>query len=229
MDKDLHRVVWLFLPVVVFILPYLLQAGIEDAGWFLYGERGWIEMSTLLFLFVAIIFGVILLGAKGFPHSSRFRWWIVLLVLGCVYFIGEEASWGQHIFNWQTPQDWLSINDQGETNLHNTSYLLDQLPRTLLSSAALIGGVFVPLYCVITGKYFARQSVYYWLWPTHVCLPAATFSLLVSWHEKAYGIFDAKIPAVLDIRAGEAKESLLALFIMIYILSIWCRNRGRPG
>ncbi len=228
MEKDLHRVIWLFLPVAVFILPYLLQSSSENADLYLYGEGGWVEVSTLLFLFVAMIFGVILLRAKDFPHHSRLRWWLILFVLGCVYFAGEEASWGQHFFDWETPQGWLGTNDQGETNLHNTGFLFDQLPRALLSVAVLVGGVFMPLYRVITGKRFTRRSVHYWLWPTHVCLPAALFSILVSWHERMYGIFNTKPPAVLDIRAGEVKESLLALFLMIYILSIWRRNRALP-
>jgi len=56
-------------------------------------------------------------------------------------------------------------------------------------------------------------------------LPAALLSLLVSWHEKIYEALSISIPAVLDIRAGETKECLLALFMMMYALSIWYRNR----
>lgn len=224
-DKDLPKVIWLFLPVAVFILPYASQAFGENTGLYLYKEGGWIEVSTVIFLVVAIIFGAALLKAKNFPDHGWFWWWIVLLVLGSVYFAGEEISWGQHIFGWQTPQVWLGVNDQYETNLHNTSPLFDQVPRTLLSTAVLIGGVLVPLYRIITGNSPERQSVHYWLWPTRACLPVALFSLLVSWHEKMYGVLNVEIPAVLDIKAGEAKEGLLALFIMIYVLSIWYRNR----
>ena len=71
-----------------------------------------------------------------------------------------------------------------------------------------------------------ENSFFDWLFPTYACLPAALLSLLVSWHEKLYSLFDTTIPAVLDIRAGETKECLLALFMMIYVLSIWYRNRN---
>ncbi len=226
-DTDLPKIIWLFLPIVVFVLPYASR--VVGKSWYLYGERGWIEVSTVIFLVVAIIFGATLLKAKNFPDHGRFRWWIILLILGSIYFAGEEVSWGQHVFGWQTPQSWLDINDQYETNLHNTSPLFDQVPRALLSVAVLIGGVLVPLYHVITVSPSDRQSIRYWLWPTYVCLPAASFALLVGWHEKMYGFLNVEIPAVLDIKAGETKESLLALFIMIYVLSIWYRNRVLPG
>ena len=59
-----------------------------------------------------------------------------------------------------------------------------------------------------------------------MCVPAAFLSLLVSWHEKVYKIMDVEIPIILDVRAGEVKESLLALFIMLYIVSIWYRSKN---
>jgi hypothetical protein len=48
----------------------------------------------------------------------------------------------------------------------------------------------------------------------------------VSWHEKFYELLEIDIPLVLDIRAGETKECLLALFMMMNALSIWYRNRN---
>jgi hypothetical protein len=41
-------------------------------------------------------------------------------------------SWGQHFFKWDTPSLFSEINDQNETNIHNTSNLFNQLPRNLL-------------------------------------------------------------------------------------------------
>ena len=41
--------------------------------------------------------------------------------LGLASFVicGEELSWGQWIFGWETPEDLAEINLQDETNLHN--------------------------------------------------------------------------------------------------------------
>ena len=226
MEKDLSKLVWLMLPVIVLLVPYLSRIGAAGADLYLYGENGWVEILTVVFLLVAIFFGVLFLLLSKVPGHGWTRWWMVLLILGSIYFAGEEASWGQHVFGWQTSDFWQNFNDQGETNLHNTSPLFDQVPRTLLSVAALIGGVLAPLYFALTRRYPDRKSLHYWLWPTYVCMPAAFFSLLVSWHEKIYRILGVEIPAVLDVRAGEVKEGFLALFIMLYVVSIWYRSRN---
>ena len=45
---------------------------------------------------------------------------IVLLLAMLLFFgFGEEISWGQRIFGWQTPTWWNHMNVQGETNIHN--------------------------------------------------------------------------------------------------------------
>jgi len=155
--------------------------------------------------------------------------WMVLFLLGAIYYAGEEMSWGQHYFGWGTPEQWTEFNDQQETNLHNTAAIFDQIPRTLLSIAALIGGVLIPIFRKYKNHIPSKESFFDWLLPTYVCLPAALLSLLVSWHEKLYKLLGVNIPAVLDIRAGETKECLLALFMMMYALSIWYRNRNVNG
>ncbi len=225
MDKDLHKLIWLFFPIAMLLTPYISRAVSDKAYTFMYLETGWVEVTTVIYLIIAIIFSVIFIKTHDFSKHAWFKWWMVLLILGCIYFAGEEISWGQHFFGWSTPETWSNINDQNETNLHNTSPIFDQIPRTLLSLAALIGGVLVPLFRMLTKKYPSKNSNAYWLWPTYVCLPAALFSLLVSWNEKIYEGLNIEIPNVLDIRAGEVKESLLALFIMLYVLSLWYRNR----
>ncbi len=223
--KDIHKLAWLVLPAVVFCVPYVARLMSENAHLYMYMERGWVEVSTVIFLIVAIIFSIALLSTHHFSNHAWFRWWVVALIFGCLYFAGEEISWGQHIFAWETPQVWQAINDQNETNLHNISPVFDQIPRALLSILAFAGGVLVPLYCIITKRFPDAQSAAFWLWPTYVCVPAALLSQLVSWHEKIYTGLNMEIPVVLNVRAGEVKESLLALFIMIYVLSIWYRNR----
>ena len=148
---------------------------------------------------------------------------MALLVLGCIYYAGEEISWGQHWFGWGTPENWQDVNDQGETNLHNTSALLDQVPRNLLTLAAVVGGILVPLFLLLRKRVLQKNSFYYWLWPTYVNIPTCFLAIAVSLHEKAYKLFDTSVPFLLDIRAGETKECLLAMFLFIYIASFYKR------
>lgn len=69
------------------------------------------------------------------------------LLLGIYFFIcfGEEISWGQRIFNWETQKFLKEINAQGETNLHNIS--LFQINK-ILNMTRLFSGFWL-LFCVI--------------------------------------------------------------------------------
>jgi len=143
--RELPAVVYWGAPLLVVGAPYTAQWAGGRQAW-LYGEAGAIEWLTVVFLLAAIVYGarVLRLAAGRGP-----RWlvvWALLLLLGAVYFAGEELSWGQHVFQWTTPETWRQLNPQQETNLHNVHALFDQLPRALLTLAAFVGGIVVPLY-----------------------------------------------------------------------------------
>ncbi len=224
MERDLPKFVWLFVPVFVAVMPYIARFISLDTDRYMYTELGIIENITVVALLVAII--ACFLFLKASTDFKFLKIWMIIFLLGSIYYAGEEISWGQHYFGWGTPESWQSVNDQQETNLHNTAAIFDQIPRTLLSIAALIGGVLIPIYRRFKKHIPDKNSFFDWLFPTYVCIPAALLSLLVSWHEKLYKLLDINIPVVLDIRAGETKECLLALFMMVYALSVWYRNQN---
>lgn len=60
-----------------------------------------------------------LLAARQAYAATRFRLFFSLLALACFYVAGEEISWGQRLFDIQTPDFFDQHNLQGETNLHN--------------------------------------------------------------------------------------------------------------
>jgi len=225
-NKDINKLVWLILPISVAIMPYVARFMGAHTDTYMYGEKGIIENLTVIFLLIAIIACLLFMFAKEKVNFPALKIWMILFLLGAIYYAGEEMSWGQHFFGWGTPEQWTEFNDQQETNLHNTAAIFDQIPRTLLSIAALIGGVLIPLYRRRKQHVLDQNALFDWILPTFVCLPAAFLSLLVSWHEKIYELMGTNIPSVLDIRAGETKECMLALFMMMYALSIWYRNRN---
>lgn len=57
------------------------------------------------------------------PRPSRTRGLIIGLAICMFVLFGEEVSWGQRHFGFETPATWAELNYQGETNLHNTSFL----------------------------------------------------------------------------------------------------------
>ena len=143
--RELPAVVYLGAPLLVVVAPYAAQWVGGRQAW-LYGEAGAIEWLTVVFLLAAIVYGVRVLRLAAGRGPRWLVVWALLLLLGAVYFAGEELSWGQHVFQWATPETWRQLNPQQETNLHNVHALFDQLPRALLTLAAFVGGVAVPLY-----------------------------------------------------------------------------------
>src|SRR3546814_4343016 len=107
--------------------------------------RSILEGAQVLIPLVAVAWCLRILALAEVRDDRLVFTWIVLALLGSVYMAGEEASWGQHYAGWLTPEGWQAINDQGETNLHNTSSWLDQKPRTLLEIGVIVGGIIVPL------------------------------------------------------------------------------------
>ena len=223
---DLPKWLWLWLPLAVALFPYVARIINPETDQIVFGEQGIIENFTFIILFIAIVLGVAAIAKMRSFKFPVFRLWLGLLVLGCIYYAGEEISWGQHWFGWGTPETWLDVNDQGETNLHNTSALLDQVPRNLLTIAAVVGGIVVPLIAIVRKKPFQQKRFYYWLWPTYVNIPTCILAISVSLHEKAYKLFDTSVPYLLDIRAGETKECLLAMFLFMYLASFYKRLKG---
>jgi len=206
-------------PIGVAILPFVLYAA-TGKGESLAGEMGIIENMTVLFLLVAISIAVSSLVHMGHRRGVPrvLRPWVVLMILGSIYFAGEELSWGQHIFGWNTPEHWGRVNDQGETNFHNTSFLLDQFPRALLTIAILLGGAVAPLYRKFRKIELNRMRTWYWVLPTIECLPAACLVLL--FRPMVFLVGADFVPA------GEMKEMAIALFILIYINSVRSRLRN---
>jgi len=120
---------WRFSPVtvaIICILPLIvafLGASTALMGKPAYklftGEDGIAETLQVIFYLSSLIMSLI----------ASFRFWrsgeklIGLLYLGLagalLFLIGEEISWGQRIFGWETSESLAAVNKQEETNLHN--------------------------------------------------------------------------------------------------------------
>ena len=79
-------------------------------------ENSVVEWLTSLFLLLSAYFVFL----TGLSKGSPFPKWL-FLALALIFFIAgmEELSWGQMIFNWDTPKEFASLNSQSETTLHN--------------------------------------------------------------------------------------------------------------
>jgi hypothetical protein len=229
-DNDLPAWAWLWLPIAAIVI----ELGFRIANEPLYrrlwqSELGPVESGTVLILLPGIAAGLFALR-----HSSRLptvwlRGWLMLVVLGSVYFGGEEASWGQHWLGWETPGDFNKLNDQGETNLHNTTSWLDQKPRFLLEMGVLTGGLLYPVFLWLRRRPRPGnpQDVNFWLWPSRQLLPTAFLAIAIGLPQRLEKWFGWPIPWPLDIRASETQEFYFALFLALYLWSFQRRLTGR--
>lgn len=188
-------------------------------------ELGPVETGTVVILVPGIVAGVWIWRQRAaLPHAILLAW-IAVVLAGSIYFGGEEASWGQHWFGWQTPEALRALNDQQETNMHNMSSWLDQKPRLLLELGVLVGGLLYPAWLRLRKQ--ARpsdpHSLWYWIWPTRVVLPTALLATLIVIPQRLDGAFGWPVPYPLDIRASETQEFYFALFIALYLCSFAVR------
>jgi len=225
--RDLPKWLWLYVPLAVLPMQVAARLGGEETykTW-MRGEISVPELGTVLWLAIAVIAGVaLLLKRRRLPQ----RWlaaWIALFTLGCFFFGGEEASWGQSYVHWRTPEAMAAANAQQETNLHNMNgpmrNLFDKAPRTALTIAA-IGAVAIAFWASRQPEKFGPRTKLHWIWPTYVCVPAALLALLIGFPGKAFEAFGAAVPNVLQMQVGEFKEYFLGLFLMVYVLSLRMR------
>ena len=101
-------------------------------------ENSLIEWLTFLLLIISAYIHACIGLTKEFRGGRRyfFSASIALFVLGM-----EELSWGQMVFNWETPDQLALINSQGETTLHNIygiNTLIDPLLLIALTVAIIL-------------------------------------------------------------------------------------------
>ena len=161
---------FLKLPALGIALTYLFMVALYGIGLLpadrvdaLRGEGGMVETpGEFAFLIASVAFLVAYgksLGRGSDLGFVRFRRNVFYLMLGLLFFVclGEEISWGQHPFSWQTPDVIRDLNYQEETNLHNMGVFHPRNPdgtdRSFLSSLLTLNrmfAIFTLLSCVLT-------------------------------------------------------------------------------
>ncbi len=205
---------WLWIPVFflaaqVFLEIFLPQRSLAA----LLSENG--PHETLEFLCMGAAFCVGIFTLKNINWATQ-KWlglWLALASLCSFYVAAEEISWGQHILRWTTPDFWAQVNDQAETNLHNTSAWFDQKPRLLLQVGILFGGLVFPLLRRLRpGLLPQKFSIIY---PPDILSVTALMALIVNMADR---VDAALADIVLFERASEVEELYLFYFVLLYLI-----------
>ena len=206
---------WLWLPIAAI----LAQLAVDNL--FPPGARNLVnsEQGLVEFLHVVLPFAGMLVALRMLfmPEQRQHSWlwlWLALAAAGSFYIAGEEASWGQHYLQWATPESWQAVNDQGETNLHNTSSWFDQKPRTLLEIGIVIGGILIPLAAL--KRPAIRRLRLAIIFPPFICLPSAVLAEAARATERLLPLLS---PGTLVFsRASEVQETYFYFFILLYLI-----------
>ena len=218
-DKNFNRgiavfgcLLFLTIPPLSFLLPEQFAEWLRADS---LGNTGLFEQLTVIVLIPAIVAGFVsLLFSRGGGSDGFWRAYLLLWTLALVYFAGEEASWGQWYFGWETPESWAAINDQGETNLHNTSHWLDKYPKALVEAFILIVGLILPCVRALRGLRVR------WEW----MVPPLSFATIVAFWLMLRMIKElGRLDIDLFLGVGELREFIVACFLACYV--IWLSRK----
>jgi hypothetical protein len=207
-DSKLYSFFWLWLPLLVIPAQFLFEFLVpSDQLPILMSEAGPHEIAQVAILFLALLIAFATLFKLNWKTQKWLGAWIALAGLCCFYVVGEEISWGQHILKWNTPEYWAAINDQNETNFHNTSSWLDQKPRLILLIGIITGGLLIPLAQRFKpGLLPARFTAIY---------PPAQ-SMLIALLVIATQLVDL-LPVKIFERPSEVQELYMFYFVLLYL------------
>lgn len=218
---NLHKIWWLWLPVIFLAFQFVLELTLPPAILApLHSENGPHELLQFAVISAAFAAALVALAQIRLRAGKWLAGWVALAAVCCLYVAGEEISWGQHFLDWTTPEFWAAVNDQHETNLHNTSSWLDQKPRLLLEIGVITGGILLPL----LQKYRpalvpARFAVIY---PPPYLMPVALIGIGVKLASDIAELCDV----TLFERDSEVEELYLFYFVLLYLLAL--RRRLLP-
>ena len=205
---------WLGVPVAIaaFILASAWLAPEFYMQWVLPEGYGVLEVGHFFIPLATAIIALRLL-LKPFVHARPFTFAFVLLAaFACLYIAGEEHSWGQHFFYWNTPEYWAAVNRQAETNLHNVHEWLNHQPRAVMQAGVFVGGLLIPL----AAWFFpiVRRNRWSLFLPAAALVPAALGWALFRGVNQVTKIFgESLVP-----RPSESVETFIYLFLLFYMI-----------
>lgn len=217
---------WLGLPIataVAIMMTYLIAPDF-------YRERvlpeayGYLEITHIILPFIGFLVCLSVISKPYVKARPFLMFCVAVFALACLYIAGEECSWGQWIFYWSTPDFWAQLNAQQETNLHNTSYYLNQFPQTLLQFAIVIGGLLLPLSATLRNAVTNTMPSWAILIPPLAIVPVSIMAVLFKILDRVQ-----KRDIVEDwlARPAEATETFFYMFMMFYTIMLARRIRAQ--
>ena len=194
--------------IFIFLAPGSLSPIIVES---IIEEDGVVEnVSAILFL-VSSISALILLVRFKMPFRHR----IVLALLAfCLFvFFGEEISWGQRIFGFDTLEIMREANVQNENNLHN---LFGYIFPSLFLLAVIIYGFIIPF----AAKYFRFVHQLLDLMGVPIASRGLAIGFLAAVLFRDW-TFEKLVGTSASVPAAEIGEMLISVGFLLLMVEIW--------
>ena len=180
----------------LFLHAYLLFIGEPT-------QEGILEKyMSILFLIAAIVLVISITQINRNQFSAKIKKQIILIIvtISVLLFLvfGEEISWGQRIFNWESTGVFNDYNYQKETNVHNFFNPLMTLIYPIVGLSS-----FITLLCI-------------WFFPNK---KSYLFKLFIPPPSLFFIVFFMACSSY--IGHSEIYEELLAVFILLYSIRIY--------
>ncbi len=187
----------------------------EEKRMFLFREDGVCEYSTAVLFLVASFFSL-KAGRMLWPGSRNIL--SFLLCFGFLFCFAEEISWGQRIFQFQTPEIIENANIQKEMNFHN---LLGYFSDHIFIAGTLFVGFVLPL--AATFFSFLRKLCFLFGIPLASGGLAVGFLLASLYHQWTIG----RISENSIIRPAEMRELFSATGFALLMFEHYLSNKKR--
>lgn len=182
------------------------------------------EHALGVVLVVAIISAAIALFHPETKKHRNLRAWLIVWIVGLVYFVGEDLNWGQYIFGWEPNAFFLEHNKEAETNLHNMSTWFNQKPRMAVQLWLVVAAILVPL-----GWAWPRRATAKFvpqiLWPGRRTVALAFVASIIPVLEWVALAFTGPDLGGVPIRFSEIQEFFFAWFFLIFAIDLTGRLR----
>lgn len=207
--------------VLICVAPFLVAAagvvsallGKDAYKWFTQ-EDGFAETMQVIFYGLTWVLGLIATGRLWRSNRKGIAFLYGGFCLALFFLIGEELSWGQRLFGWETAESFAEINKQGETNLHNVYGVGDTFKWIQLLVGAY--GTLLPLALLRWNAPARLQPYVPFLVPHYTLIPY--FAMLFIWRIYRNVVPDFKEFYFVIAEYNEVMELALAMGLFLFMV-----------
>ena len=220
-----HQTIYLLMPLLLILsYPFFLYSE-YTLFYKLTKEDGLLENIQPILYLLAGIYS--LKTSTRFFRSNKPKFYgifFALLSLGLFFNAGEEISWGQRIFNIQTPEKYQAINAQKEITIHNLDFIQHHLLHWGYILVSLYGMLSRPILRKFFPKKYHQLSIFTFPFSTIFAFFCVfSFYILIDHFQYLYLLSQG--PRANFIISQEIGETYLSFAFLIYTLEIY---RSKP-